>query len=53
VHSNVYGKFSAESVTTLVVILAAGPVVYFIARSIRRQRSSLDLSEAMHELPPE
>jgi amino acid transporter len=53
VHSNVYGKFSAESVTTLVVILLAGPVVYLIARSIRRQRSSLDLDQAMRELPPE
>jgi hypothetical protein len=53
VHSNVYGKFSAESVITLIVILGAGPVIYAIARSVRRQRNSLDLSEAMRELPPE
>ncbi len=53
VHSNVYGKFSAESVITLVVILGAGPLIYAIARSVRRQRNSLDLSEAMRELPPE
>ena len=53
VHSNVYGKFSAESITTLVVILVAGPVVYLIARTVRRRRNSLDLSQAMRELPPE
>jgi basic amino acid/polyamine antiporter, APA family len=52
-HTSVYGKFSAESVATLVVVLGAGPVIYLIARSIRRQRNSLDLSLAMHELPPE
>jgi len=28
-------------------------VIYVIARSIRRQRNSLDLAMAMHELPPE
>jgi len=28
-------------------------VIYVIARSVRRQRDSLDLSLAMHELPPE
>lgn len=53
VHSNVYGKFSAESVTTLVVVLVAGPVIYLIANSMRRQRNQLDLSMAMRELPPE
>jgi amino acid transporter len=53
VHSNVYGKFSAQSVTTLVVVLLAGPVIYLIARAIRRRRNSLDLSQAMRELPPE
>ena len=52
-HSSVYGKFSWESILTLVIVLGAGPVIYFIARSIRRQRNSLDLSLAMHELPPE
>jgi basic amino acid/polyamine antiporter, APA family len=52
-HSNVYGKFSWESILTLVIVLGAGPVIYAIARSIRRQRNSLDLSLAMHELPPE
>jgi basic amino acid/polyamine antiporter, APA family len=52
-HTSVYGKFSVESIVTLLVVLGAGPVIYFIARSIRRQRNSLDLALAMHELPPE
>jgi basic amino acid/polyamine antiporter, APA family len=52
-HTSVYGKFSAESIITLVVVLGAGPVIYLIARAIRRQRNSLDLALAMHELPPE
>jgi amino acid transporter len=53
IHSDVYGKFSAQSVTTLVVVLLAGPVVYLIASSLRRRRNQLDLSMAMRELPPE
>ncbi|HLH65362.1 MAG TPA: amino acid permease [Solirubrobacteraceae bacterium] len=53
VHSNVYGKFSAESVITLLVILLAGPTLYAVARLIRRQRNAIDLSQAMRELPPE
>jgi basic amino acid/polyamine antiporter, APA family len=52
-HSNVYGKFSWESILTLVIVLGAGPVIYLIARAIRRQRNALDWSMAMHELPPE
>jgi basic amino acid/polyamine antiporter, APA family len=52
-HSSVYGKFSWESITTLIIVLGAGPVIYVIARSVRRQRNSLDLAMAMHELPPE
>jgi amino acid transporter len=52
-HSSVYGKFSWESILTLVIVLGAGPVIYLIARSIRQRRNSLDLSLAMHELPPE
>jgi APA family basic amino acid/polyamine antiporter len=52
-HSSVYGKFSWESILTLVIVLGAGPVIYAIARSVRRQRDSLDLAMAMHELPPE
>jgi len=28
-------------------------VIYAIARSVRQQRDALDLSMAMHELPPE
>jgi amino acid transporter len=52
-HASVYGKFSAESIVTLLVVLGAGPVIYLIARAVRRQRNSLDLSLAMHELPPE
>jgi amino acid transporter len=52
-HSSVYGKFSIESIITLVIVLGSGPVIYLIARAIRRQRNSLDLAMAMHELPPE
>jgi hypothetical protein len=52
-HSSVYGKFSWESILTLIIVLGAGPVIYVIARSVRRQRDSLDLAMAMHELPPE
>jgi amino acid transporter len=52
-HSSVYGKFSVESIITLVIVLGSGPVIYVIARAIRRQRNSLDLAMAMHELPPE
>jgi len=36
-----------------VIVLGAGPVIYLIARQVRKQRDSLDLSMAMHELPPE
>jgi ABC-type spermidine/putrescine transport system permease subunit II len=49
----VYGKFSAQSVTTLVIVLLAGPVIYLIANSLRRRRNQLDLSMSMRELPPE
>lgn len=52
-HSSVYGKFSVESIVTLLIVLGSGPVIYLIARAIRRQRNSLDLAMAMHELPPE
>ena len=52
-HSSVYGKFSWESILTLVIVLGAGPVIYLIARQVRKQRDSLDLNMAMHELPPE
>jgi amino acid transporter len=52
-HSSVYGKFSWESILTLIIVLGAGPLIYAVARSIRRQRNSLDLAMAMHELPPE
>jgi len=52
-HSSVYGKFSWESILTLVIVLGAGPVIYLIARQVRRQRNSLDLTMAMRELPPE
>jgi basic amino acid/polyamine antiporter, APA family len=51
-HSSVFGKFSFQSVTTLVLVLLAGPVIYLIARTVRRG-SSIDLDLAMRELPPE
>jgi len=41
-----------SSVSTLVLVLAAGPVVYLIARGVRRS-SSIDIDLAMRELPPE
>ena len=53
IHSNVYGKFNTQSVTTLVVVLGAGPVIYLIASTLRRRRNQLDLTMAMRELPPE
>jgi hypothetical protein len=52
-HTSVYGKFGWESILTLVIVLGAGPVIYAIARQVRRDRNSLDLAMAMHELPPE
>jgi amino acid transporter len=50
---SVFGGFSAESVAADAIVLLAGPVVYFIARTVRRRRSSLDLGLALRELPPE
>ncbi len=52
-HQSAYGKLSFESVTALVVVLLAGPVIYGIARGMRKRQNSLDLSMAMRELPPE
>ena len=52
-HSSVYGKFSWESILTLVIVLGAGPVIYLVARAVRKQRNALDLTMAMRELPPE
>ena len=51
-HSSVFGKFSVESITTLALVLLAGPVIYLIARAVR-SGSSIDLDLAMRELPPE
>jgi basic amino acid/polyamine antiporter, APA family len=51
-HSSVFGKFSFQSVTTLALVLLAGPVIYLIARSVR-SGSSINLDLAMRELPPE
>jgi APA family basic amino acid/polyamine antiporter len=53
VHSSVYGKLSAESITTLIIVLGAGPVTYLIASAIRRRRNQIDISMSMRELPPE
>jgi amino acid transporter len=52
-HSSVYGQFNAQSIITLVVVLGAGPVIYVIASSVRKSKNQIDLSMAMHELPPE
>jgi APA family basic amino acid/polyamine antiporter len=51
-HSSVFGKFSATSLASLAIVLLAGPVIYLIARTVRRG-SSIDLDLAMRELPPE
>jgi APA family basic amino acid/polyamine antiporter len=53
VHSSVYGKLSAESITTLVIVLGAGPVIYLIASALRRRRNQIDIGMSMRELPPE
>lgn len=49
----VFGAFSLASIGSLVVIFAAGPIIYFIARQRRLSTSSIDMSLAMRELPPE
>lgn len=53
IHPSVYGNFNAESVTTLAVVLLAGPVVYYVAKVLRRRKEGMDLGMAMRELPPE
>ena len=53
IHPSVYGKFRVPSTITLIVVLGAGPVIYVIARAVRRRRNALDISLAMHELPPD
>jgi hypothetical protein len=49
----VFGKFSVVSVTSLIVVFGAGPVIYLISRTIRARRSSIDLGLALRQLPPE
>jgi basic amino acid/polyamine antiporter, APA family len=53
VHRSVYLVINAQSIISLVVVLLAGPVVYAVANTVRRQRSAIDLGMAMRELPPE
>lgn len=53
IHRDVYLVLNAQSVTSLVAVLLAGPVVYLVADALRRRRSSMNLSMAMRELPPE
>ena len=48
-----YGEFTVQSVITLASVLLAGPVVYLVARYLRRRRSQIDLKLAMSELPPD
>ena len=50
---NVFGAFSFVSVGSLVVIFISGPIIYFIVRQRRLSTSSIDMSLAMRELPPE
>ncbi|HEX7263020.1 MAG TPA: APC family permease [Candidatus Dormibacteraeota bacterium] len=50
---SVFGAFSFVSVGSLVVIFGSGPIIYLIVRQRRLTRSSIDMSLAMRELPPE
>jgi APA family basic amino acid/polyamine antiporter len=50
---SVFGAFSLVSVGSLVVIFFSGPIIYFIVRQRRLSSSSIDMSLAMRELPPE
>jgi APA family basic amino acid/polyamine antiporter len=50
---SVFGAFSFVSVGSLVVIFASGPIIYLIVRQRRLASSSIDMSLAMRELPPE
>ena len=50
---SVFGAFSFVSVGSLVVIFFSGPIIYFIVRQRRLATSSIDMSLAMRELPPE
>jgi basic amino acid/polyamine antiporter, APA family len=50
---SVFGAFSFVSVGSLIVIFFSGPVIYFIVRQRRLSTSSIDMSLAMRELPPE
>jgi len=50
--SAISGSYDLGSVLTLVVIFAAGPVLYFVGRLTRRN-TALDPRLAMRELPPE
>ncbi|HKW07415.1 MAG TPA: hypothetical protein VJS19_07580, partial [Candidatus Dormibacteraeota bacterium] len=50
---SVFGAFSFVSVGSLIVIFCSGPVIYFIVRQRRLSTSSIDMSLAMRELPPE
>src|SRR5712692_9671288 len=50
---SVFGAFSFVSIGSLIVIFFSGPVIYFIVRQRRLSTSSIDMSLAMRELPPE
>jgi basic amino acid/polyamine antiporter, APA family len=50
---SVFGAFSFVSVGSLIVIFFSGPVIYFVVRQRRLSTSSIDMSLAMRELPPE
>jgi hypothetical protein len=49
----VFGAFSFVSVGSLLVIFFSGPIIYLIVRQRRLSTSSIDMSLAMRELPPE
>ena len=50
-HQAAYGNLSLQTVTTLAIVLSAGPLIYLVARQVRRRRSQIDLRLAMLELP--
>ena len=52
-HRAVYGEFTIQSIAVLASVLLVGPIVFVVARQVRRRRNQIDLKLAMRQLPPE
>jgi basic amino acid/polyamine antiporter, APA family len=52
-NASVFGALTVASITSLIVIFLSGPVIYAIARTVRRRQGSIDLNLAFRQLPPE